>query len=106
MNRRERGSTAIEMTVMAPIMLIVALALAHAALAAYGITATQTAARQGARALSQGDSAAAAVNRALPSWLPAETSTFGPGSGVRVRVNLPDIVPGYDLRVTRTAVLP
>lgn len=104
--RREQGTTAVEMTVMAPIVLLVALALAHGALAIYGITATQTAARQAARAFSLNEDPAAAARDALPGWLPSVTETFGPDHGVIVRVDLPDVVPGTELIVTRRAELP
>ncbi len=104
--RSERGTSALEVAGIAPLIALVAMALIQAAFAAYGISATQTAARQGARADSLGQDPAAAVRAALPSWLPATVQTFGPGHGVRARVNLPDLIPGSDLIVTREAVMP
>lgn len=102
----ERGTSALEVAALAPIVALVAMALVQAAFAAYGITATQTAAREGARAASLDRSVTAAVDDALPSWLPATVEQFGPGKGVRVRVDLPDLVPGTNLIVTREAVMP
>ncbi len=110
MNRRrqhrESGSSALEVAALAPIIALVAMALVQAAFAAYGITATQTAAREGARASSLNRDVGTAVDNALPSWLPATVETFGPGHGVRVHVDLPDLIPGTNLIVTREAVLP
>lgn len=103
---RESGSSALEVAAMAPIVALIAMALVQAAFAAYGITATQTAAREGARAASLNRDVDVAVGNALPSWLPATVETFGPGHGVRVHVDLPDLVPGTNLIVTREAVLP
>lgn len=103
---RERGTSTLEVVGLLPVVAVALVALMQAAIAAYAITATQTAARQGARAESQGDSASAAVRAALPDWLPASISTFGPGHGVRVTVDLPDVVPGTNLNVTRDAVMP
>ena len=102
----ENGTSALEVAGIAPLIALVAFSLVQAAFAAYGITATQTAARQGARAYSLDQSPGVAVDKALPDWLPATTQTFSPGHGVRVHVNLPDFLPGTDLIVTREAVMP
>lgn len=102
----ERGTSTLEVAGLVPVLLIVAFALIHGGFALYGISAAQTAARQAARADSLGQDATRAAERALPGWLSAEVETFGPGSGVRVRVDLPDVIPGTDLVVTRTAELP
>ena len=102
----DKGTTALEVAALAPIVALVAMALVQAAFAAYGITATQTAAREGARAASLDRNVNVAVENALPSWLPATVETFGPGHGVRVHVDLPDLVPGTNLIVTREAVMP
>jgi Flp pilus assembly pilin Flp len=104
--RDERGTTAMEVAGIAPLVALICLVLVQAAFAAYGITAAQTAARQGARAASLGQDPTSAVENALPSWLPATVEEFGPGNGVRAKVDLPDIVPGTDLVVTREAVMP
>jgi hypothetical protein len=107
--RDERGTSTLEVAGVAPVVLFVTLALLYAGFALYGITATQTAARQAARAASLGDDPAAAADAALPGWLEPDVSTYGvgsSGSGVRVRTNLPDFIPGTDLAVTREAVMP
>ena len=107
--KSEKGTSALEVAGIAPLIALVALSLVQAAFAAYGITATQTAARQGARAYSLSGSlivAGDAVDSSLPGWLPATVEAFGPGHGIRVHVNLPDFIPGADLIVTREAVMP
>lgn len=105
--RDQSGTSTLEVTGLAPLVLIVCLALVHAAFALYGVSAAQTAARNAARAASLGEDPAYAAERSLPGWLPAPTvTTFGADHGVRVRVDLPDIIPRHDLRVTREAVMP
>lgn len=107
MSRRdERGTATLEVAGLAPLLLLVTLVLVYAGFALYGITATQTAARNGARAASLGDDPAAAVAAAMPGWLPHSVSTFHGGTGVRVTANLPDLLPGTDLLVSREAVMP
>lgn len=104
--RGEDGTSALEVVGVAPLVLVAILALLYVAFAVHGITAAQTAARQAARAYSLGQDPAAAAEAALPGWFAAEVSTFGPGYGVRVRLDLPDVVPGRELSVTRQAVMP
>lgn len=105
-NDKESGTTALELVGIVPLVGIVLGALIQASLAAYGISATQTAAREGARAYSLGQDPTSAVSNALPSWLPAKVTIFGPDHGVRAAVDLPDLIPGADLIVTRKAVMP
>lgn len=105
-SQRQAGSTALELVGLAPVVLLIALALLQAGFSLYGVSATQTAARQAARAASLGASPQAAAEAALPGWLDPETTRIGPGNGVRVQVDLPDIVPGADLTVSREAILP
>ncbi|MGH3355960.1 MAG: TadE/TadG family type IV pilus assembly protein [Nocardioidaceae bacterium] len=105
-SRAEGGSTALEMVGLIPIVLVLIMALLQAGFSLYGISATQTAARQAARAASLGDSPEAAADTALPGWLDPTVAMVGPGNGVRVSVNLPDVVPGTDLIVDREAILP
>lgn len=104
----ERGTSTLEVAGLAPVVLLVAMALLYAGLALYGVTATQTAARQGARAASLGDDPAAAARAAVPGWLTPEVTSFptADGTTVRVRTDLPDFLPGTDLAVTREAVMP
>lgn len=103
---REGGTTALELTALVPLAVIVMFVFIQGAFVLYGVTATQTAARQGARAASLDQSPAAAVDRALPSWIRHDVTTYGPGHGVRVRADIPVIVPGMDFTVRREAVMP
>ena len=105
----ERGTSTLEVAGLAPLVLMITLALLYAGFALYGITATQTAARQAARAASLGEDPYAAADAALPGWLEPDVRTYpasGSGTGVRVRTDLPDFLPGTDLVVTREAVMP
>lgn len=107
--RGERGTSTLEVAGLAPLVLMITLALLYAGFALYGITATQTAARQAARAASLDEDPYAAADAALPGWLEPDVSTYptsGSGTGVRVRTDLPDFLPGTDLVVTREAVMP
>ncbi|CAN5315505.1 hypothetical protein BH18ACT9_BH18ACT9_01150 [soil metagenome] len=107
MNRRDqRGTSTLEVAGLAPLILFLTLVLLYCAFAFYGITATQTAARQGARAASLGEDPGNAASAAMPGWLPHSVSTFHGGTGVRVTANLPDLLPGTDLLVSRDAVMP
>lgn len=104
--RSERGTSTLEVMGMAPLVVLLLLVLVHAALALYGITTAQTAARQGARAFSQGDDPYSVVRKSVPGWMSVDVDTFGPGHGVRATVNLPDFLPIYDLKVARETVMP
>lgn len=107
--RADAGTSTLELMGMAPLVALLLLILIQAAFALYGITTAQTAARQGARALSQGKDPYAVVTRSVPKWInigPGDITTFGPGSGVRVRLDVPDVIPGTNLVITRETVMP
>ena len=107
--RGERGTATLEVVGIAPALLLVTLVILYAGFALYGITATQTAARQAARAASLGQDPYAAADAALPGWLAPTVSSFptgAHGTTVRVRTALPDFLPGEYLVVTREAVMP
>lgn len=107
MSRRDqRGTSTLEVAGLAPMILFFTLVLLYAGFALYGITATQTAARQAARAASLGADPSAAAAAAMPGWLSHSVSTFHGGTGVRVTADLPDLLPGTDLLVARDAVMP
>jgi hypothetical protein len=105
-SRDQRGSSTLELVGIAPLVLLTLLVLLYCAFAFYGITATQTAARQAARAASLGESPYAAADAAMPGWLPHDVEVFHGGTGVRITSNLPDLLPGTDLLVSREAVMP
>jgi hypothetical protein len=102
----QRGTSTLELVGIAPIVLATAMVMLYAGFALYGITATQTAARQAARAASLGDSPFAAADAAMPGWLGHDVDLFHGGTGVRVTADLPDLLPGTDLLVSREAVMP
>lgn len=103
---REGGTSALEMTALVPLAVIVMFVFIQGAFVLYGVTATQTAARQGARAYSLDQNASSAVDRALPSWIRHQVRTYGPGHGVQVRARIPTIVPGMNFTIERQAVMP
>lgn len=111
MNRRDqRGTAALEVIGLAPLVLLLTLVLLYSGLALYGITATQTAARQAARAESLGENPYGAAGAALPGWLqPVSVDPQPVGDGgtrISVTTDLPDLLPGTDLLVTRSAAMP
>lgn len=103
---RERGTTALEMAALVPLAILVMFAFLQAGFTLYGVTAAQTAARQGARADALGRDAGSAVDAALPSWLGHDVKYYGPGHGIQVDVHVPAIVPGMGVTITREAVMP
>lgn len=106
-SRDDHGTSTLEVAGLAPLVLFVAFLLVNGGLALYGISATETAAHQAARAMSLGDDPYAAADAALPDWLDPQVRTIGTGeNGVRVTVDLPDMIPGTSLLVSREAVMP
>lgn len=107
--RSERGTSTLEVAGMAPLIALLIVILIHAAVALYSVTMAQTAARQAARAYSQGGDPYSTVQRSVPNWITVssgDVQTFGPGHGVKVTLDVPDIVPMFNLKVERTAVMP
>ena len=110
--RRERGQATVELIGLVIAMLLVAL------LAIQGITVAQTAsiaqeaARNGARALSLGQSWEAVVERAVPDGLDLRDKQAEVADGtarVRVEVSAPLGLAGMsivDVSLTRTAAFP
>lgn len=102
----EAGTSTLEVAGLLTTCLIVLLVLMQAGLALYSITATETAARQAARAYSLDQPPYGAAVAALPGWLEPEVSTFGLAHGVTVVTEVPTLVPGVTISVTRSAELP
>lgn len=103
--RDDAGTSVLELVGFVPVVGLVLLALVQGGVAVYGVAATQDAARNAARVSALGGDAAQAADRSVPGWMSTRTTVLAPGS-VRVRVDVPDLVPGVDLAVTREAVLP
>lgn len=109
MIRRERGSTAVELAGMLPMLLLVALFAWQALMVAFTVTAAENAARSGSRAEGRGDDGRATAFESLPSWLREDAQVEIDGELVEVRVPVPLVVPGVSLggaTVARTAELP
>jgi hypothetical protein len=87
------GQAAVELVAVTPLLMIVLLAFAQAAVAGYALWAAGDAARAGARAAHVGGDAEQAARSALPSWLErgAEVAATGP---VEVRLEAPAVLPG------------
>lgn len=104
---RERGSAALELLGVMPVVAVLVVALLQAAAAIYTTHATNQAVRDGARALSLGRSAQVAVERSLPGGLrPSSISYVSGGEGVRLEVDVPRIALFPPMTVERTAVMP
>ncbi|GLF94376.1 TadE/TadG family type IV pilus assembly protein [Streptomyces yaizuensis] len=104
--RRERGQAAIEFAGIITLLLVVALAAIQLGLVAYAAQQAGTAARAAARTATQDDDgpgrATAAGHAALSDWLDADISGVPAsceGEGevtVTVRVQVPELLPGFD----------
>lgn len=103
---RERGSSAVELLGVMPVVVVVILVVLQVCAAAYATQATNQAARDGARALSRHQSVPAAVERSLPGGLRADGISYPGGDGVRVEVRVPRIALFPPITVTREAVMP
>ena len=90
---RERGQASGELVAVAPLVCLVALALAQLAVAGFALWSAGDAARAGARAEHVGGDAAEAARSALPGWLERE-ARIEAGGPVEVRVEAPALVPG------------
>jgi hypothetical protein len=101
----ERGQAAVELVVLAP--LLVAIVLAAAQLLAAGAAAelADHAAEAGAVALLQGEDPRAAARESVPRWSRKRMAVRVQGRRVRVRMRPPSPVPGLGdlLEVTRRA---
>lgn len=103
---RERGSSALEVTGLMGVVVLLLLLGLQVGAAVYTTQAANQAVRDGARALSLGDDAAQAVERSLPGSLTARSVTY-PGAGaVRIEVVVPSLKVLPELVVSREAVMP
>lgn len=113
--RGERGTTTLEVAGMAPLVLFVMLLILQGVVALYGVSTAQTAVRQAAREYSQsglGDAAGAraVLEESVPGWMSVRNPTFTTVNGTDRKVSatfdIPDVVPFYDVTITREAVMP
>ena len=106
---RQRGSTAVELAGMLPLLLLVAVFAWQALMVAFTVTAAENAARSGSRAEGRGGDGRATALESLPSWLRGGAEVDIDGELVEVRVPVPIVVPGVRFggaMVSRTAELP
>lgn len=109
-NRRQRGSVALELLALAPIVLLVGLTVLQAVMTVASATSAQNAARSASRAAAAGRADPVAAGRiSLPSWLRPGSEVVVTGTVSRVRVRVPLIVPGLSssaITVARDAEMP
>jgi hypothetical protein len=88
---------AVELMGSIPFLVIGLLAALQLVFAVATAQATSTAARAGARAISQGSpNAAGSARRAVPRWVERrmQVTVVGTASGIQVRTRIPVVLPG------------
>lgn len=111
--RDERGSLAVELVAVVPVLLLVTLLLVQGFGAVSALESTQRAARDAARAAALGEDPRRAALADLPGTVELrELSTTGPCGDVCARVvvevplGIPGVVEVTRVRITRTAGMP
>ena len=114
--RGERGSMAIELVAIVPVLVLVTILCIEGFLASAAAGAAQKAARDGARADSMGRDGVGAALDSLPGWVrnpkvSQGSAAKGGCAGIcyRVEVEVPLVVPGFStgvVTVARSAELP
>lgn len=89
------GQASVELLAVVPLVLVLALALAQCAVAGYALLSAGEAARAGARANHVGADFEDAARAALPGFLDASDVSQA-GAEVRVEVEAPALIPGFD----------
>lgn len=108
----ELGTASLELVSVLPLVLFAALFGLQVLLGASSVTGAQNAARAGSRTIGVGGSTAearSATVAALPSWLRSDAQVLTTGTRVRVRVEVPLVLPWVSsnaFTVTRDAELP
>ncbi len=101
----DRGSAALELLGVIPVVVVVLLLLVQVCAAGYTVLATNQAVRDGARAHSLGQSVPTAVDHSLPGGLDAERVEVA-GDTVLVEVRVPRVAVLPTFTVTREAAMP
>jgi hypothetical protein len=96
---RERGTAAIELVAVVPLLLLAVLVAAQLGAVGGALWSAGIAARAGARAALVGNGVEPAARRALPVSLRVGTRVSEQGGGVAVRVPVPSLLP-LPLRLT------
>ncbi len=91
--RWESGQSAAELVAVIPLLLVVVLALAQAAIAGHAAWSAANAARAAARVAHVGGDAEEAALASLPEHL-AKGAEIDDNNGVEVRVKAPALLPG------------
>jgi hypothetical protein len=114
--RGERGSMAIELVAIVPVLVLVTILCIEGFLASAAAGAAQKAARDGARADGMGRDGVGAALDSLPDWVRNPKVSQGSaakdgcaGICYRVEVEVPLVVPGFStgvVTVVRSAELP
>jgi Flp pilus assembly protein TadG len=101
---RERGQAGIETLIALPVLLLVVLAGAQAAMWAASSVLASLSASAGARALVRGETVDAAARAELPGPFARDARVSDVDGTVRVVIRVPSLVPGVPaLRVTGRA---
>lgn len=107
--RSDRGSAAVELAGMLPLMLLAAVLVWQALLITSTTNAAEHAARNASRAAAMGEAAQPAALAAVPTWLrdDARVQRRGP-TAVTVEITVPLVAPGVSSpwRISRDAELP
>ncbi len=107
--RGERGQASIEVLGVLPLLFLCAMLMWQAHLAMSAATAVENAARTGSRVEGLGGDGERAALRALPKSQRDGAEIVVRGETVRIRSNVPTIVPGLStglFKVRGSAVLP
>lgn len=105
----ERGSVAVELMGVMPLLLLAGLAALQLLLVGFTVTAAENSARSGSRVLSTFGDPDDAARRSLPGFLADDAEVVAQGEKVTVIVEVPVLVPGLStsaLTVSRAAELP
>jgi len=107
--RCQRGSAAVELLGLIPLLGLAALGAWQLLLYAFTATSAENAARTGSREASRGGAGEPAARRAMPSWLRDGATAEFSGTRGKVTVQVPIIFPplrSEGLTVSREAELP
>jgi pilus assembly protein CpaE len=100
---RERGQTSVEAVVLLPVAVLLAVAGWQAVLIGWTAVSAGQAARAAARAELVGEAAAPAARAALPGGLRTGMELQERGKRITVRVDVPRVLPGFELSLTADA---
>ncbi|MFC6715121.1 TadE/TadG family type IV pilus assembly protein [Branchiibius cervicis] len=107
--RRERGTAALEVASLIPLLLFAALVTLQLGIAGWTTLAANSAARDAARAATLGQDPVRAARNALPGALSAESVSGGPVDRAQrytVKVKLPSLIMINLGSVSRTVEMP